>query len=235
MVGQELSSGPAAYALVGMGSMAAAVLGAPISTTLIIFELTGDYTVTIAAMAGVVIATMVSTHLYGQKSFFLAKLRHNGIELAGGQDVSGLKGTTAKDCLAPSISTCKPNTTRADVRSTLLSNDMDEIFVVDGNGGFVGVVSGSDLAVQQDTDTTDTVADLIHIPKSMVMADETIENAVRSLLAAKADRLPVIENEETRKLIGLIAARDLLRSVNLALHEALADEEEDSNDSSDTR
>jgi len=41
-VSPELSSGPAAYALVGMGATAAAVLGAPISTTLIIFELTGD-------------------------------------------------------------------------------------------------------------------------------------------------------------------------------------------------
>ncbi|MBT7943271.1 MAG: chloride channel protein, partial [Alphaproteobacteria bacterium] len=48
----EYSSGPAAYTLVGMGAVAAAVLGAPISTTLIIFEMTGDY----ALMLGVMVA-----------------------------------------------------------------------------------------------------------------------------------------------------------------------------------
>ena len=39
----ELSSGPSAYTIVGMGGVAAAVMGAPISTTLIVFELTDDY------------------------------------------------------------------------------------------------------------------------------------------------------------------------------------------------
>ena len=35
----DLSSGPGAYTIIGMGSVSAAVLGAPISTTLIVFEL----------------------------------------------------------------------------------------------------------------------------------------------------------------------------------------------------
>ncbi|MDX1711915.1 MAG: chloride channel protein, partial [Rhodovibrionaceae bacterium] len=44
----ELSSGHGAYTLIGMGAVAGAVLGAPISTILMIFELTGDYALTIA-------------------------------------------------------------------------------------------------------------------------------------------------------------------------------------------
>ena len=187
-------------------------------------------TLTIAAMAGVVVATMVSTHFYGHKSFFLAQLRHSGIALEGGQDVSGLKGTRARDCLAPSVYTCTPESTRAEVRRAMLSSDMDEVFVVDEKGAFVGIVSASDVAEQRDDDGSRTVADLVHSPKSLVLADDTIENVVRSILAARADRLPVIENRDTRILIGAVAARDLLRSVNLALHEALAggegDEEE---------
>ena len=51
-------SGPAAYTIVGMGGVAAAVMGAPISTTLIVFELTDDYPLTIAVMVAVVLSSL---------------------------------------------------------------------------------------------------------------------------------------------------------------------------------
>ncbi len=46
----NLSGGTTIYALAGMGAVAAAVLGAPISTALILFEMTGDYQTGIAVM-----------------------------------------------------------------------------------------------------------------------------------------------------------------------------------------
>ncbi len=49
----ELSSGHGAYTIIGMGAVAGAVLGAPISTTLIVFELTGDWQTGLAVMAAV--------------------------------------------------------------------------------------------------------------------------------------------------------------------------------------
>ena len=54
--------------------MAAAVLGAPISTTLIVFELTGDYALTIAVMVAVVIASVITQQFLG-KSFFNWQMR----------------------------------------------------------------------------------------------------------------------------------------------------------------
>lgn len=61
----ELSSGSGAYAVVGMGAVSSAVLGAPISTVLIIFELTSDYGLTIAVMVAVVIANVMTAQLGG--------------------------------------------------------------------------------------------------------------------------------------------------------------------------
>ncbi len=49
----EVSSAFTLYALAGMGAVAAAVLGAPISTTLIVFELTGDWQTGLAVMISV--------------------------------------------------------------------------------------------------------------------------------------------------------------------------------------
>ena len=71
------------YALAGMGAVAAAVLGAPISTTLIVFELTGDWQTGLAVMVAVSISTALSTRLV-DRSFFLTQLERRNIHLAAG-------------------------------------------------------------------------------------------------------------------------------------------------------
>lgn len=73
------------YAMVGMGAVAAAVLGAPISTTLIVFEMTGDYQAAIAVMVATSLAAVVSQRLV-RKSFFLTQLARAGVALAAGPE-----------------------------------------------------------------------------------------------------------------------------------------------------
>ncbi len=71
------------YALAGMGAVAAAVLGAPISTTLIVFELTGDWQTAMAVMVAVSLSTALSTRLV-DRSFFLTQLERRNVHLAAG-------------------------------------------------------------------------------------------------------------------------------------------------------
>ncbi|MEO1458180.1 MAG: chloride channel protein [Pseudomonadota bacterium] len=71
------------YALAGMGAVAAAVLGAPISSTLIVIELTGDWQAGIAVMVSISLATVVADRL-GARSFFINQLEMQGLHLAEG-------------------------------------------------------------------------------------------------------------------------------------------------------
>lgn len=71
------------YAFAGMGAVAAAVLGAPISTTLIVFELTGDWQIGLAVMIAVSMSTALASRLV-DRSFFLTQLERRGIHLAAG-------------------------------------------------------------------------------------------------------------------------------------------------------
>ena len=79
-VAPHLFTGVGAYAMVGMGAMAGAVLGAPISTILVIFELTGDYQLTMAVVVGTVTATSLTRAVSGA-SYFRAVLAERGIDL----------------------------------------------------------------------------------------------------------------------------------------------------------
>ncbi|WP_377512985.1 chloride channel protein [Octadecabacter sp. R77987] len=79
----DVSGEQTLYALAGMGAVAAAVLGAPISTTLIVFELTGDWQTGLAVMVAVSLSTALSSRLV-DRSFFLTTLERQGIHLAAG-------------------------------------------------------------------------------------------------------------------------------------------------------
>jgi CIC family chloride channel protein len=79
----QVSGAPTLYALAGMGAVAAAVLGAPISTTLIVFELTGDWQTGLAVMVSVSMSTALSSRLV-DRSFFLTQLERRNVHLAAG-------------------------------------------------------------------------------------------------------------------------------------------------------
>ncbi len=79
----EVSGSESLYALAGTGALAAAVLGAPISTTLIVFELTGDWQTGLAVMVAVSTSTALASRLV-DRSFFLTQLERKGIHLAAG-------------------------------------------------------------------------------------------------------------------------------------------------------
>jgi CIC family chloride channel protein len=71
------------YALAGMGAVSGAVLGAPISTTLIVFELTGDWQAGIAVMVAVALASVIADRMVA-RSFFLTQLARKGLNVAVG-------------------------------------------------------------------------------------------------------------------------------------------------------
>ena len=74
----DLASSGTVYVILGMGAVAAAVLGAPVSTTVMVFELTGGYTMSIALLLTVSIASAGARALVGG-SFFHRQLAARGV------------------------------------------------------------------------------------------------------------------------------------------------------------
>ena len=79
----SFSGSATTYALAGLGAVAASVLGAPVSTTLIVFELTGDWQTAIAVMAAISTATAVASR-FVKRSFFLSQLARRDVRIAEG-------------------------------------------------------------------------------------------------------------------------------------------------------
>jgi len=79
----SVSGSQGLYALAGMGAVAGAVLGAPISSTLIVFELTEDWQAGIAVMISISLASVVADRMVA-RSFFLTQLERRGLHLSHG-------------------------------------------------------------------------------------------------------------------------------------------------------
>ncbi len=96
----DMSGSHTLYAFAGMGAVAAAVLGAPISTTLIVFELTGDWQTGLAVMVAVSLSTALASRLV-DRSFFLTQLERKGARVAAGPQAYLLAMFRASSVMRP--------------------------------------------------------------------------------------------------------------------------------------
>ncbi|MDS9466155.1 chloride channel protein [Paracoccus sp. MBLB3053] len=85
-IAPQSSGNETLYALAGMGAVGAAVLGAPISTAMIVFELTGDWQTGIAVMTSISLSTALASRMV-HRSFFLTQLKRRGVHIAEGPQV----------------------------------------------------------------------------------------------------------------------------------------------------
>ena len=118
----DVSGALTLYALAGMGAVAAAVLGAPISTTLIVFELTGDWQTGLAVMVAVSMSTALASRLV-DRSFFLTQLERRNIHLAAGPQAYLLAMFRAGAVMRP------PDHPRAAVEETCRDMIRDGVFI----------------------------------------------------------------------------------------------------------
>ena len=98
----ELSSSQGLYAILGMGAVAGAVIGAPISTAVIVFELTGGYALSLALLLTVSIAISVNQAIHG-RSYFQWQLEMRGLRVQDGPHRLMVRNTRVADFMVPAV------------------------------------------------------------------------------------------------------------------------------------
>jgi len=221
-----LFSGAQAYALIGTGAVAGAVLGAPMSTILIIFELSGDYEITIAVMIATAVAAALTHQVYG-RSYFHKLLRERGVELAGGHAQNVLQDMRVADYMRRDYSTLAPGAGLDAVLASLQAAPAGEVHLVEGDGRLAGVVSYTaidDTVFRREREKGIRAADMAHWPAAVLSADDTLERALDVMRISGEEHIPVVEDEHNLRLTGVIHERDVAHAYNRALLAARAEE-----------
>lgn len=208
----HLSSGHSAYTMVGMGAVAGAVLGAPISTILIVFELTGDYALTIAVMIATVIASQLMRSLIGH-SFFTWQLAERGITLTGGREERILRARRIWELVKLDLVRLSPGASMEDVRHALQGSRYGEVFVVDPQDRLLGTITLKDLAehaFDRSEDAGVTAGSIARKNPPIAYCEDDLEAAMWLMEGCNEEHIAVVDNKETRHLVGVLHERDLM-------------------------
>lgn len=219
----ELSSGVGVYTVVGMGAVAASVLGAPISTTLIIFEITGDYQLSLAVMLAIVVSTELTHNLYGQ-SFFAVQLKKRSIDLRDGFENEVMNAIKVRHILDHSTTlaaeTIITNTPIAEIRKKLSASTTGELFVVNSTGELFGTITlhdCGDTLFDQECDKSVDASDISRKHPPTLKESDNLVEAMRVMRESGEDHIAVIRDQHTQKFSGCVHHRDVMTAYNRAL------------------
>jgi chloride channel protein, CIC family len=219
MVFPEYSSGPAAYTMVGMGAVAAAVLGAPISTTLIIFEMTSNYGLTLGVMLAVVAASEVTHHLYG-RSFFNIQLMLRGLDVKEGFETEIMRSCRISEVVSNDGDTIYRDTCLQDLRTQLQQSRWGELFVVKRSGELYGTITLADLstsAFDHGVDDLIKAEDVTRIHPPILTVNDDLETALSLMRDVGEEHIAVVNDADTMIYRGCVHQRDVLTAYNRAL------------------
>jgi CIC family chloride channel protein len=209
-----------------MGAVAGAVLGAPISTILIIFEITGDYQMTIAVMVAVVIASLLTQQFAG-RSFFALQLARRGIDLKGGREVGLLRGIRVRQVMRRAFASVSLGADAAEIRGALQAAPQGMLFVLDEDGRLHGVITLADLGAAAFDPTLDPLvraADAARPPPDLLTPDDDLETALKALETTDEGRLPVVRDADDPEPLGFVTEQDAQAAYTRALLRLRAEE-----------
>ncbi len=210
------------YAVCGMVAVTAPVIGAPLAMLLIVFELTGSYTLTIAALASVAVANPLAARLFGA-SMFDTQLRERGLDLSAGRDRAVLQGAPVLRHVSENCVRVPPQAIPATVRDQLGRSGHTEAFLVDEAGCYQGTVTLARLEAVRGDDGSDSVAVLVDRAYPVLAEDASLWAAVHALQTQAGEALPVVTRGD-RQFLGVVYETAITRAY-LGTLEAIRDEE----------
>lgn len=205
-----------AYGLIGMGAVFAGAARAPITAVIILFELTGEYTIILPLMAAIVLATGVS-HFLSRDTIYTLKLRRRGIDLDEHPTSAILTTLTAADVMEPLGDTLDEHLTLLAAADRLANQPYGQLAVVDATGAYLGVITAraaADTLADGDHDQT-TVASVMQ-RAIVVRSDQSLDDTFDALEEATTPAVPVV-NPEGDAVLGWLTHQQVLSALRRGL------------------
>ncbi len=206
---------PGAYALVGMGAVFAGIVLAPMTSVLMIFEMTQDYAVIVPLMIANLVSLFISSRLQRQP-IYEALAVQNGIHLPTAEARQQRDHRRVLRVRRPAIESLPVDITVQDAQIRVRASEF-RTWVLTSQRGVVGLISLSTLeraASEDDTKKLSAIVDARIFPH--VHADQGLDLALDRMGSNHVDILPVVSRADVHKLEGIVTLRDILDSYGVS-------------------
>ena len=212
-----ITASPGAYALVGMGAVAAGAMHAPITSILIIFELTNDYRIILPLMISCIISVLITSRLK-KDSIYTLKLSRRGINIFQGQEVNVLSSLKASQVVKTDFERIYAATPFRKLMDLTVRSPHPNFFVVDKNDHLLGVISIHDIRkIIYESDTLEHILvahDLLMPIRHYFTPNDRLDIVMKAFGEMNIDQLPVVDEQNEKRLIGTISKNDVIEIYN---------------------
>ncbi|MDQ6995701.1 MAG: chloride channel protein [Mariprofundaceae bacterium] len=196
-----------AYALVGAAAMVAAMLQAPMSSILMIFELSGNYQVMMPLMAACVVAALVK-RAFGTESAVTEALKERGIETDWGLERSWMRAIPVKRIPWKAVPSISEHARLEELKKAYVKSGKGCVQVVDDDGCMIGIITFADLQAWLLDPSLDQVVVAAEIANRKVLTiseNDSLLNAIALLDRVEFEQMPVVSADNPRKVLGLLS------------------------------
>ena len=225
LLGDQVSH-VAVYAVCGLVAVTSPVIGAPLTTVLIVFELTQNFDLAAAALISVAFANLVGYRIYG-RSLFDVQLQARGFDLSEGRDKVMVQQHTVRELLDGNYVRRRAAVSLGSIRDALAEGGHSEAFIIGPSDHYIGTLSVQRLLklVGEGVPLSREAGDFAEPGRVQLHPDTTIWDAMNAIQDFVGESIPVVEEG---KLVGALsesaiisAYLDIVRGVRREEHAAV--------------
>ena len=211
-----LTASAETYSVVGMGAVAGAVMQAPLTNILMLFELTNDYTLILPIMVSC-IASSYTYQRFTKHSIYVQYLLNRGINIRHGREVSIMNSIKVRDVMNTEFTTIAQEMPFRKILETISYSKNFYFPVQDNKGDMTGILSFSDIREMMFEEQLGDLLVAGELATHKVLAltpEQNLNQAMELFTQLDVDQLPVVRHDDKVKVIGMITRGDVMASYN---------------------
>src|ERR1035441_115260 len=202
---------PGAYALVGMGAVFAGIVRTPMTSVLMIFEMTQDYAVIVPLMIANLVSLFISSRLQRQPIYDALAVQ-DGIHLPTAETRHGHGRRQVTRVMHTATELLPSEITVEEALERVRSSEFRTWLVTDRRG-VVGLINLPTLERERAEGAAKNLGELVDgLVFPHVHQDQGLDLALERMGANQIDILPVVSRADVHKLEGIVTLHDVLDS-----------------------
>ena len=202
------------FAFVGMAGLTAATMHAPVTSVVLVFELTRHYELTLPVMLCCIVASITAS-LLDEDSYYTAAIKQKGEQLPGGIEDMAIRTTFVRDVLRRDVVTVRDTAGFSEVMQLLGSHRGDTIYVQDGIGALVGRIELQDVKnfLNDPALTSAVIAADLTRPAVTAGPDESIAAVMPHFDDPELREIAVVSPGNPPRLRGRVRHQDVITTL----------------------
>ena len=197
-------------AVVGMSALAVAIVGGPLTMTFLALEMTSSLPMTAVVLAACVISSLTVRRTFGY-SFATWRFHLRGESIRSAVDVGWVRSLIVGRMMRREIRTVRATTPLSSFRRDFPLGSTERLVALDDEDRYAGIVWVSEAHAAALINPTQHVGDVLHHASVVLLPAMTIKDAISLFESSESDALAVVDNEETRHVLGVLTEQYALR------------------------